>query len=72
MPRKRHKPEKIVAKLQQVDVLVSQGKSIADAVRAIGVTEVIYYRWRQEFGGLKSDQVRRIQELDAAPTSQGA
>jgi transposase len=72
MPRKRHKPEKIVAKLQQVDVLVSQGKSIADAVRAIGVTEVIHYRWRQEFGGLKSDQVRRIQELDVAPTSQGA
>ena len=60
MPRKRHKPEEIVAKLRQVDVLVSQGKSVADAVRAIGVTEVTYYRWRQEFGGLKSDQVKRM------------
>ena len=65
MPRRRHKPEEIVAKLRQVDVLVSQGKSIADAVRAIGVTEVTYYRWRQEFGGLKSDQVKRMKELEA-------
>ena len=64
MPRKRHKPEEIVAKLRQVDVLVSQGKSVADAVRAIGVTEVTYYRWRQEFGGLKSDQVKRMKDLE--------
>ena len=48
MPRKRHKPEEIVAKLRQVDVLVAQGQSVADAVRSIGVTEVTYYRWRQE------------------------
>ena len=48
MPRKRHKPEEIVVKLRQVDVFVSQGQSVADAVRAIGVTEVTYYRWRQE------------------------
>jgi transposase-like protein len=65
MPRKRHKPEEIVAKLRQVDVLVSQGKSVADAVRDIGVTEVTYYRWRQEFGGLKSDQVKRMKDLEA-------
>jgi ACT domain-containing protein len=43
MPRKHHKPEEIVAKLRQVDVLTSQGKSVADAIRAIGVTEVTYY-----------------------------
>src|SRR5215218_6090008 len=60
MPRKRHKPEEIVAKLRQVDVLVSQGQSVADAVRSIGVTEVTYYRWRQEFGGLKRAQVLAI------------
>ena len=64
MPRKRHKPEEIVAKLRQVDVFVSQGRSVADAVRAIGVTEVTYYRWLQEFGGLKSDQVRRLKDLE--------
>src|SRR5262245_54404588 len=48
MPRKHHKPEEIVAKLRQVDVLTSQGKSVADAIRAIGVTEMTYYPWRQE------------------------
>ena len=64
MSRKRHKPEEIVSKLRQVDVLVSQGQTVADAIRAIGVTEVTYYRWRQEYGGLKSDQVRRMKELE--------
>jgi transposase-like protein len=67
MARKRHKPEEIVAKLRQVDVLVSQGQSIADAIRAIEVSEVTCYRWRgQEFGGLKSDQVKRLKDLEAA------
>jgi putative transposase len=64
MPRKRHKPEEIVAKLRQVDVLTGQGQSVADAVRAIGVTEVTYYRWRQEYGGLKTGQVRRMKDLE--------
>jgi putative transposase len=65
MPRKQHKPEEIVAKLRQVDVLSSQGQSVAEAIRSIGVSEVTYYRWRQEFGGLKSDQVKRLKELEA-------
>ena len=60
MVTKRHKPEDVVAKLRQVDVLVSQGQSVVEAIRAIGVTEVTYYRWRKEYGGLKSDQVRRM------------
>ena len=64
MARKRHKPEEIVAKLRQVDVLVSQGQNIADAIRQIGVSEVTYYRWRQEYGGLKIDQVKRLKELE--------
>src|SRR5271169_5463043 len=65
MARKRHKPEEIVSKLRQVDVLVSQGQNVVDAIRQIGVTEVTYYRWRQEFGGLKSDQVKRLKNLEA-------
>ena len=64
MGTKKHRPEEVVAKLRQVDVLVSQGQSVADAIRGIGVTEVTYYRWRKEFGGLKSDQVRRMKELE--------
>ena len=64
MSRKRPKPEEIVAKLRQADVLVGQGASVAEAIRAIGVSEVTYYRWRKEFGGLKTDQVRRMKELE--------
>ncbi len=64
MGTKRHKPEDVVGKLRQVDVLVSQGQSVAEAIRAIGVTEVTYYRWRKEYGGLKSDQVRRMKDLE--------
>ena len=54
MRQKRHTPEEIISKLRQVDVLVAQGTPVADAIRSIGVTEVTYYRWRQEYGGLKS------------------
>ena len=61
---KRHKPEEIIAKLRQVEVMTGQGTSMADAVRAIGVTEVTYYRWRSEYGGLKSDQVKRLKDLE--------
>ena len=69
MPRrKKHSPEEIVAKLRQVEVSVGQGTPVADAIRAIGVTEATYYRWRQEFGGLKLDQVRRLKELEAENT----
>ena len=64
MPKKRHKAEEIVLKLRQVDVLTSQGSTVADAIRQLGVTEVTYYRWRKEYGGLKTDQVRRLKELE--------
>ena len=64
IPRKKHKPEEIVAKLRQVDVLVSQGQSVAEAVRAIGVMQFTYYRWRKEFGGLKTNQVKRLKHVE--------
>ena len=64
MARKTYKPEEIVAKLRQVDVLVSQGQPVAEAVRSIGVTPFTYYRWRREYGGLKTDQVKRLKELE--------
>ena len=64
MGKKRYKPEEIVSKLRQVDVLTSQGQTVAQAIRSIGVTEVTYYRWRQEYGGLKSDQVKRLKDLE--------
>ena len=60
MARKQHKAEEIVASLRQVEVLVGQGKTVVEGVRAIGVTEATYCRWRAEYGGLKLDQVRRL------------
>ena len=64
MGKKRHTAEEIVSKLRQVDVLTAQGRTVAEAIRQIGVTEVTYYRWRSEYGGLKSDQVKRMKELE--------
>ena len=65
MAGKGNTPEQIVAKLRQVEVLAGRGKSVAEAVRAIGVTEPTYYRWRSEYGGLKLDQVKRLKQLEA-------
>jgi transposase-like protein len=65
MAGKRSTPEQTVAKLRQVEVLTAQGKTVAEAVRAIGVTEPTYYRWRAEYGGLKLDQVKRLKQLEA-------
>ena len=64
MGKKRHTAEEIVSKLRQVDVLTAQGRTVAEAIRQIGVTEVTYYRWRSEYGGLKSDQVKQLKELE--------
>ncbi len=64
MPGKRDKPEDIVMKLRQVEVLQSQGMSIAEAVRQIGVTQQTYYRWRRQYGGMSRDQLKRLKELE--------
>ncbi len=47
-----------------MEVLTAQGRPVAEAIRSIGVTEVTFYRWRQEYGGLKGDQVKRLKELE--------
>ena len=60
--------ENVTVKLRQVDVLTSQGSSVADAIRQIGVTEITYYRWRKEYGGLQTNQVRRIKDLEQENT----
>ena len=68
MPTKECAPEEIVAKLRQVDVLVSQGQNTADAIRQIGMSEATYYRWRREYGGLKTEHVKRLKELETENT----
>ena len=64
MAGKREKPEAIVLKLRQVEVLQGQGKSVQEAVRQIGVTVQTYYRWRKEYGGMSRDQLKRLKELE--------
>ena len=63
MANRRPKPEEIVTKLWQVDVLVGQGSSRLDAIRQIGVSEQTYYRWRKQYGGMGTDQVRELKRL---------
>lgn len=64
MAKRNYKPEEIVSKLRQADVLIAQGSKIPDVVRTLGVTQVTYYRWRREFGGLQTDQVKRMKDLE--------
>ena len=64
MAGKREKPEEIVSKLRQVEVLQGQGMTIADAVRQVGITQQTYYRWRKLYGGMGRDQLKRLKELE--------
>ena len=68
MAGKREKPEDIVLKLRQVEVLQGQGSSVQEAVRHIGVTVQTYYRWRKQYGGMSRDQLKRLKELEAENT----
>lgn len=64
MSQKRYRPEEIVAKLREADVLIGQGKTVAETVKTLGVTDVTYYRWRQEYGGLTAPQAKRLKDLE--------
>lgn len=64
MPRKKHTAEEIIGKLREAEVLLSQGKKVPEVCRNLGVAEQTYYRWRNEYGGLKVDQAKRLKELE--------
>ena len=64
MAGKREKPEEIVSKLRQVEVLQGQGTTVAEAVRQIGVTQQTFYRWRKLYGGMQRSQLTRLKELE--------
>ena len=64
MPQKRYRPEEIIAKLREAEVLLGQGKKVREGVKTIGVSEVSYYRWRQEYGGFSVSQAKRLKELE--------
>ena len=65
MPKKRYNAEEIIHKLRGADVLLSQGKTVSQACKQIGVSDQTYYRWRKSYGGMKVDQARRLKELEA-------
>ncbi len=65
MAKKRYTPEAIIHKLREVEILQGQGKTVAQAVKQIGVTEQTFYRWRKAYGGMRVDQAKRMKELEA-------
>ena len=64
MPKKRFSAEQIIVKLREVEVLQGQGTSIQDAARQLDITEQTYYRWRKSYGGMRTDQAKRLKELE--------
>ena len=64
MPKKRFSPEQIIGKLREAEVLLSQDKTTAEVCRALNVSEQTYYRWRKEYGGMGTEQARRLKELE--------
>jgi putative transposase len=64
MPGRAHTPEQIIHKLRQAEVEISEGATVPQAAKKIGVTEQTYYRWRNEYGGLRLDQAKRLKTLE--------
>ncbi len=64
MVRKGYSPEQIISKLREAEVLLSQGATVGEASKKIGVTEQTYYRWRKEYSGMRVEQARRLKELE--------
>ena len=64
MARRSYTPERIINKLREAEILLSQGSSVGEAARKIGVTEQTYYRWRREYGGMRIEQVKWLKELE--------
>ena len=64
MARKRYSPEIIIRKLREAEVLQGQGKTVAEVVKQLGITEQTFYRWRKEYGGLRVDQAKRLKDLE--------
>ncbi len=64
MAKKTFSAEDIINKLREAEVLISQGKTVAEVCKAIGVTDQTYYRWKKEYGGMRTEQARRLRELE--------
>jgi len=68
MRKKRYLPEQIIAKLREADILLSQGYLVAQVIKSLEISEVTYYRWRKEYGGMNTSQAKRLKELEKENT----
>ena len=68
MPKKKYRPEDIINKLREADVMQAEGMTVAEVVKAIGIHEQTYYRWRREYGGMKVTQMKRLRALEQENT----
>ncbi len=64
MSRKRYSTEQIIQKLRQAEIELSKGRSVGEVAKQLGITDQTYYRWRKEYGGIKTDQAKRLKELE--------
>jgi len=64
MARRTYTPEQIINKLREAEILLSQGSTVAETSRQLGVTEQTYYRWRKEYGGMRVEQAKRLKDLE--------
>ena len=64
MSRKRYSAEQIISKLREAEVLIAQGQSVSQAAKTLSIADQTYYRWRKEYGGMRTDQARRLKELE--------
>ena len=64
MQRRRHTPEQIIRKLREAERLIGQGRTIPEAAKEIGISEQTYHRWRNQYGGMKADDAKRLKELE--------
>jgi transposase-like protein len=64
MSRKRYSAEQIIQKLREAEVELAKGRSVGEVAKKLGITDQTYYRWRKEYGGLKTDQAKRLKELE--------
>jgi len=62
--RRHYRPEEIIAKLREAEVLLGRGKKVSEVVKELGIHEVTYYRWRKEYGGMRVNQMKRLKELE--------
>ena len=66
--RKRHKPEQVIAKLREAEAMLASGQTLAQVIQALGVSEATYHRWKEQYGGMRSGEAKRLKDLEQENT----